>query len=80
MDLKKLYIEKAVYPAMTLLQHNRVTEYTRSLIATEAMDPVQRAAELRQRLSELLFLCRDHVPAYTDLPFTELELRREALD
>ena len=25
MDLKKLYIEKAVYPAMTLLQHNRVT-------------------------------------------------------
>lgn len=80
MDLKKLYIEKAVYPAMSLLQHNRVTEYTRALLETEAMPPVQRAAELRQRLSELLFLCREHVPAYSDLPFTELELRREATD
>lgn len=80
MDLKKLYIEKAVYPAMTLLQHNRVMEYTRSLLASECMDPEQRAAELRQRLSELLFLCRDHVPVYTDLPFTDLELRREAID
>lgn len=80
MDLKKLYIERAVYPAMSLLQHNRVTEYTRALLASERLDPEQRAADLRQRLSELLFLCRDHVPAYTDLPFTELELRREALD
>lgn len=80
MDLKKLYIEKAVYPAMTLLQHNRVTAYTKSLLASETLDPAQRAADLRARLSELLFLCRDHVPAYSDLPFTELELRREALD
>ena len=80
MDLKKLYIEKAVYPAMTLLQHNRVTAYTRALQETELLDPEQRATDLRLRLSELLFLCRDHVPAYTDLPFTELELRREALD
>ena len=80
MDLKKLYIERAVYPAMSLLQRNRVTEYTRALQASERLDPEQRKADLRQRLSELLFLCRDHVPAYTDLPFTELELRREALD
>ena len=80
MDLKKLYIEKAVYPAMSLLQHNRVMEYTRALLNSETMEPELRNVELRQRLSELLFLCRDHVPAYTDLPFTELELRREALD
>jgi len=80
MDLKKLYIEKAIYPAMSLLQHNRVMDYTKKLLDSECMPPEQRAVELRQRLSELLFLCRDHVPAYTDLPFTELELRREALD
>ena len=80
MDFKKLYIEKAVYPAMTLLQHNRVTAYTKNLLATETMDPAQRAAYLRTRLSELLFLCRERVPAYSDLSFTELELRREALD
>ena len=80
MDLKKLYIEKAVYPAMTLLQHNRVDSYTRELQASEMLEDEQRAAVLRQRLSELLFLCRDHVPAYTDLPFTDLELRREPLD
>lgn len=80
MDLKKLYIERAVYPAMTLLQHNRVTAYTRQLLETESMDPDQRAASLRQQVSELLFLCRDQVPAYSDLSFTDLEMRREPLD
>ncbi len=80
MDLKKLYIEKAVYPAMSLLQQNRVKAYTKELLASETLDPEQRLNDLRQRLSELLFLCRESVPAYADLPFTELELRREALD
>ena len=80
MDLKKLYIERAVYPAMSLLQHNRVTAYTKELQASETMEPDQRAVNLRQRLSELLFICRDQVPAYSDLSFTDLELRREPLD
>ncbi len=80
MDFKKLYIEHAVYPAMTLLQHSRVTAHTKALLATEAQDPVQRAAVQRQRLTELLFRCREQVPAYSDLPFTDLELRREPLD
>lgn len=80
MDLKKLYIEHAVYPAMTLLQHNRVTTYTRQLLEAESMAPDQRAAALRQQVSELLFLCRDQVPAYSDLSFTDLEMRREPLD
>ena len=48
---------------MTLLQHNRVTAYTRQLQDTASMDPDQRAASLRQQVSELLFLCRDQVPA-----------------
>ena len=80
MDLKKFYIEHALYPAMSLLQHNRVPEYTKELQDSEYLDPDQRAAELRQRLSELLFLCRRQVPAYADLPFTDLELRREPMD
>ena len=80
MDLKKLYIEHAVYPAMALLQNNRVTEYTRELLASETLPADQRAANLRQRLSELLFLCRRQVPAYADLSFTDLELRREPMD
>jgi len=80
MDLKKLYIERALYPAMALLQRNRVPEFTQQLLQTETMDPAQRAADLRQRLSDLLFLCRRQVPAYADLSFTDLELRREAMD
>ena len=80
MDLKKLYIEKAVYPAMTLLQQNRVTAYTKEYLLSQNMEPIERSAVLRQRLAELLFLCRDQVPAYADLPFTDLELRREPLD
>ncbi len=80
MDLKKFYIEKAVYPAMTLLQKNRVAAYTRQLQASETMDPDTRAAVLRQKLSELMLFCRDNVPAYSDLSFTDLELRREPLD
>jgi len=80
MDLKKLYIEHAVYPAMALLQHNRVAERTKELLASEHMDPQQRAVVTRQRVSELLYLCRDHVPVYSDLPFTDLELRREPMD
>lgn len=79
MDLKKMYIEHALYPAMSLLQGSRVTEFTRQLQETERLDPVQRAADLNQRLSELLFLCRQ-VPAYADMPFTDLELRREPMD
>ena len=80
MDLKKLYIEYALYPAMSLLQHNRVTAYPRELMASESMAPDQRAAALRQRLSELLALCRSQVPAYAAMPFTELEMRREPMD
>ena len=80
MDLKKFYIEHALYPAMALLQKNRVMEYTKALQQSEAMDPEQLAAEQRQRLTDLLFLCRRQVPAYADLSFTDLELRREPMD
>ena len=80
MDLKKLYIEHALYPAMTLLQHNRVVARTKELVESERMDPQQRAVLTRQSVSELLYLCRDHVAVYSDLPFTDLELRREPLD
>ena len=80
MDIKKLYIEHALYPAMSLLQNNRVTAYTQELLASETMEPDQRASVLRQRLSELLALCRSQVPAYAALPFTELEMRREPMD
>lgn len=80
MDLKKYYIEKAVYPSMSLLRRNHVASYTKELTASEFLDIHQRSSILRQRLSDLLFLCRNQVPAYTDLPFTDLELRREPLD
>ena len=80
MDLKKLYIERALYPAMALLQHNQVPEYTKELQESETLDPAQRAVVLRQRMSDLLFLCRTQVPAYADLSFTDLELRREPMD
>ena len=80
MDLKKFYIERALYPAMALLQKNRVMEYTKALQASERQDPDQLAANQRQQLTELLFLCRRQVPAYSDLSFTDLELRREPMD
>ena len=80
MDLRKFYIENAVYPAMTLLQQNRVTAYTKNFQQSQYLSAEQQASDLRQKLTDLLFLCRDQVPAYTDLPFTDLELRREPLD
>ena len=80
MDLKKFYIEHALYPAMALLQKNRVMEYTKELQRSERQDPELLAAEQRQRLTDLLFLCRRQVPAYGDLSFTDLELRREPMD
>ena len=58
MNLKKLYIEKALYPAMNLLQNSRVTTYTRELKSTEFMSEQQRALRLRQQLTELLQLCK----------------------
>ena len=54
MDLKKFYIEHALYPAMALLQKNRVMEYTKELQLSERQDPAQLAAEQRQRLTQLL--------------------------
>lgn len=80
MDFKKLWIEGAVYPAMTLLQHNQVAANTRALQSMETLPAEERAVRTRQRLSELLFLCKTQVPAYTDLPFTDLDIRREPLD
>lgn len=80
MDLKKFYIEHALYPAMALLQKNRVIDYTKELQLSEHQDPAQLAADQRQRLTDLLFLCRRQVPAYADLSFTDLELRREPMD
>lgn len=80
MNFKKLYIEKVVYPAMNILQDSRVTRYTKELQATETMPMEQRTAQLRQKLSELLLLCRSEVPVYAGLSFTDLDLRREPLD
>ena len=80
MDFKKLWIEGAVYPAMTLLQHNQVAANTRALQSMETLPAEERAVRTRQRLSELLFLCKTQVPAYSDLPFTDLDIRREPLD
>ena len=80
MDFKKLWIEGAVYPAMSLLQHNQVAAQTRALRAMETLPDEERLAQLRQRLTEILYLCKTQVPAYTDLPFTDLDLRREPLD
>lgn len=80
MDLKKLYIERALYPAMELLGRSRVKSRTQQLIAAEGMSPEDRRRELRQRLTELLSLCRSQVPAYQWLPFSDLELRREPVD
>ena len=80
MDFKKLWIEGAVYPAMVLLQHNHVVANTRALQRMETLPAEERAVRTRQRLSELLFLCKTQVPAYSDLPFTDLDIRREPLD
>lgn len=80
MNFKKLYIEKVVYPAMNILQDSRVTRYTKELQATEFMPRDQRMILLRQKLSELLYLCRSQVPIYGGLSFTDLDLRREPLD
>lgn len=80
MDLKKLYIENAVYPAMSLLHKNPVAAYTKDLQASEMIPRENRDVALRQQLSELLLFCRDRVSAYSDLSFTDLELRREPLD
>ena len=74
MDFKKLWIEGAVYPAMVLLQHNHVVANTRALQRTETLPAEERAVRTRQRLSELLFLCKTQVPAYSDLPFTDLDI------
>ena len=80
MDFKKLYIERAMYPAMSLLQKNRVMEYTRLLQDSERLDAESRSQALHQRVTELLFLCRTLVPAYADMGFTDLDMRREPMD
>ena len=80
MDYKKLWIEGAVYPAMALLQKNQVAARTRQLLNGEAVPWEDRKLALRQRLSELLYLCKTQVAAYSDMPFTDLDIRREPLD
>lgn len=80
MDLKKIYIERALYPAMELLGSNHVKHYTKLLVQSETMDMEERRSHLRQRLTELLGICCEQVPAYSGLPFSQLELRREPVD
>lgn len=80
MNFRKLYIEKLVYPAMNVFQDSRVTRFTKELQESERMPADQQTAQLRQKLSELLLLCRSRVPVYRGLSFTDLDLRREPLD
>lgn len=67
MDCVKLFIEKALYPAMELKKGNRVRKYLAELQNTQKLD-AQALRELQaERLKKLLHACADGVPAYRGL-------------
>lgn len=74
LDCVKLFIEKALYPAMELKKGNRVRTYLAELQNTQTAEPDALHALQAERLKKLLHACADGVPAYRGL------LTHEAID
>jgi phenylacetate-CoA ligase len=67
MDLHKIMIERALYPAMERMKGNHVRTYVSELIATQSAPAEQLRALQKERLTKLLTTSLAHVPAYQGL-------------
>lgn len=67
MDLDKIFIEKALYPAMEKLRGNKIRAYEKELLQSQNL-PSEDLHDLQaQKLRKLLLTCLQSVPAYQGL-------------
>lgn len=75
MDIVKLAIERVLYPLMEKRKGNRVRANIRELQASERLPPDSMDNLRVEKLTRLLHVCADKVPAFADL-----KDRRNAID
>ena len=67
MDLDKIFIEKALYPAMEKLRGNQIRAYEKELLQSQSLPEAELCALQEQKLRTLLTACLESVPAYKGL-------------
>lgn len=67
MDLNKVFIEKALYPAMEKLRGNQIRVYEKELMQSQLLPEDELHALQAQKLRRLLTACMESVPAYSGL-------------
>jgi len=77
MNVNKLFIEKALYPAMEKLKGNRIRTYCEELKQSQNFSAEQLRQLQCERLKTLLLACKKSVPAYQQLPITEEDIERD---
>ncbi len=75
MDIVKLAIERILYPWMEKRKGNRIRANMRELQASEKLPPDSVDSLRIEKLTRLLHVCADKVPAFTDL-----KNRQDAID
>jgi phenylacetate-CoA ligase len=76
-NLCKLWIERAVYPAMERFRGNRVRAYTEALAGTESLSPAALRDHQADELRRLLLFCAEKIPAYRALSLTPEQIARD---
>jgi phenylacetate-CoA ligase len=76
-DLRKEWIERALYPAMERFRGNRVRAYTQALQQAESLTPTALRARQAEDLKALLLFCVQKIPAYRGLGLTAEEIARD---
>jgi len=77
MDLNKILIEKALYPAMEKVKGNRVRTYCEELKHSQSASPDMIRKLQEDRLKKLLKACVNGVPAYRELDITLEEIEKD---
>lgn len=81
MGLHQWAVEKIAWPAMEAWKQNRIRAVEAELLKTQYAPKEQLEALQRQRLSQLLRHCREHVPAYQAIlePVSPEEIERDPM-
>lgn len=77
MSVNKIFIERALYPAMEALKGNRVRQYLAEMKQTQYMTKDEIQAIQNARLKKLLHTCVASVPAYQNLHISDDDIEKD---
>lgn len=80
MDWNKWFIDKMLYPAMSILKGNRIIQYRSELLKTQFFSYEELRALQEEKLRQLLSDCIENVPAYREYRYLSEDIQRNPVD